>query len=62
MPVSLAGLYQTCTDAAICVEIDGDDVWIPRSVIEDGPDTDTLKRGDHVDVEVRSWWADKEGL
>jgi hypothetical protein len=43
------------TDAAQLYEIDGDKVWIPKSVILDENDG-----GDFI--LVKSWWAEKEGL
>lgn len=36
----------------------GDEVWVPRSVCEDG---DSLEKGD-TDVRVEPWFAEKEGM
>lgn len=47
------------TEMAVLCEVDGDEVWIPRSVIEDGEDLET---GDTGDIEVAEWFAIKEGL
>lgn len=48
------------TDLALCFSIDGEEVWVPKSVIEDG---DSISKGDEdLKVEVASWFAEKEGL
>lgn len=36
----------------------GDEIWIPRSVAVDG---DEITEGD-TDVEVQTWFAEREGL
>ena len=41
------------TDLALLFMIDGDEVWIPKSVVVDWDD-------DFVDLPT--WWAEKEGL
>lgn len=40
---------------------DGRSLWIPRSVIEDGEDLDESKFGGG-EIEVKSWFAEKEDL
>lgn len=41
------------TAMACLFKVDGEDLWIPKSVIDDWSD-------DWVDV--ATWWAEKEGL
>ena len=41
------------TDMAVKFRIDGEELWIPKSVIDDWSD-------DWVDVQ--RWWAEQEGL
>jgi hypothetical protein len=47
------------TELAICIEIDGDSQWIPRSLI----DGDPPEKGDgDGTILVALWFAEKEGL
>ena len=48
------------TAKAILVEIDGDEVWIPKSVIHD--DSEVSAGGDEGDLVVAQWFAEREGL
>ena len=41
------------TDAAVLVEIDGEERWIPKSVTEDW---------DGTTATVAVWWLEKEGM
>lgn len=47
------------TDLAVLAEINGEEYWIPRSVIEDGDD---LEEGDSGEIEIAEWFARKEDL
>lgn len=48
------------TDMALLLVIDGDELWVPKSVIADA---DTYGEGDEdVTVSVQMWFAEKEGL
>ncbi len=48
------------TDAAFLFQIDGEEKWVPKSVLEGA---DTFDLGDEdVEVEVAVWFADKEEL
>lgn len=70
MGVIVAGEVIHTTELAVLVRVERDpqlpgfaplpprEIWIPRSVCEDGDD---LEEGD-TSVVVRSWWADREGL
>ncbi|WP_048647528.1 hypothetical protein [Nitratireductor soli] len=46
------------TDAAVLVDLDDQEIWIPRSVCLEG---DTLDVGD-TDLIVADWWLEQEGL
>lgn len=48
------------TDKALLVKIEGDEVWIPQSVIHD--DSEVYKQGDEGDLVIYRWFAEKEGL
>lgn len=48
------------TDLALLVELDGEEVWIPKSVIDD--DSEVYRVGDEGTLVVHEWWAEKEGL
>jgi hypothetical protein len=45
---------------ALLVVIDGDEVWVPKSVIHD--DSEVYQGGDTGTLMVKSWWAAKNGL
>lgn len=45
--------------AVMIEEPDGRQIWIPKSVIDDGAD---LEVGLKQDIEVAKWFADKECL
>jgi len=52
--------YDECkhvTDQAALLIIDGDEVWLPLSVVEDAPEV-----GDSGLIDVAEWFALKEGL
>ena len=58
---SVSGTVVRTTDAAVLVEIDGSEKWIPFSIMIDCSD-DNPERGDDIDVTVPQWWAAREGL
>lgn len=49
------------TDLAFLVRIDGDELWMPKSVVEGGGELDILGFQD-IELEVAEWFAKKEGL
>ncbi len=55
-------VIKTTPDAVGVVERDADEdeeiTWIPRSVIDEGW---AVEPGEQ-DLEVRTWWAEREGL
>lgn len=49
------------TDRAILVEIEGEEVWVPKSAIEEESEVWSQKNGSG-DLIVARWWAEKRGL
>jgi hypothetical protein len=49
------------TDKALLVEVEGHEVWCPKSVIDDDSEVFSAKHGEG-ELVVASWWAEKEGL
>lgn len=48
------------TEKAMLVEIDGEEVWVPLSVVADA---ETYEEGDtDVTISVQEWWAEKNDL
>jgi hypothetical protein len=45
--------FETETHRAVLFKVDGEKLWVPKSVVDDWTD-------DWVDVQ--RWWAEKEGL
>ncbi len=53
----IGGIFLQETEDAILLEVDGDDIWLPKSQIEyDG------ERGDYMEVEVPDWLCEQKGL
>lgn len=53
----IGGTFLQETDEAILLDVDGDEVWLPKSQIEfDG------ERGDYIEVEVPDWLCEQKGL
>ncbi len=58
---------KAATDAALLLEIEGDEYWCPRSVITDGTEYEFDKLeadfGDTSDeFYIKRWWLEKQGL
>lgn len=48
------------TDQAIAIDMGDDEwTWLPRSVVEDGDD---MEEGEEYEINVQTWFAEKEGL
>uniref|UniRef100_A0A6M3M5S0 Uncharacterized protein n=1 Tax=viral metagenome TaxID=1070528 RepID=A0A6M3M5S0_9ZZZZ len=48
---------------AVLLNVNGDEIWIPRSVLVDPEDGDGMERGDPADqVAVLAWFAEDRGL
>jgi hypothetical protein len=49
------------TDKALLVDLDGSEVWVPKSVVHD--DSEVWSAENAVgDLVVKYWWAAKNGL
>ena len=59
----LSGVYQTCTDRALCVRIDECDYWFAYSVIhiEEAAGA-PLVRGDVIRFLAPAWLIERHGL
>jgi len=49
------------TERALLVEVEGEEVWVPKSVIDDDSEVYSVKSGAGTMV-VRRWWAENAGL
>lgn len=47
-------------DKAILVSYEGEEQWIPKSLIE-GDDYETLSKGDCIDLDIPLWKAEELG-
>ena len=56
--------FLTQTERAILVhsEIDDDNYWIPKSVVEVSCGFDELEEGEAYSFMVATWFAEKEGM
>lgn len=54
-------LYVNHSDDALCVIYEGQEIWIPQSVITNISDfdLDEVDFDDKMELEIESWWADK---
>lgn len=48
------------TDKALLVEIEGEEHWIPKSMVDD--DSEVYSVGDEGQLVISEWFAKKEGL
>lgn len=48
------------TDKAILVDIDGDQHWVPKSVVDD--DSEVWEEGQEGELVIAGWFADKENI
>lgn len=56
------GQLLKATEMAILVEVEGDEIWIPKSQIHDDSDVwDDVHDGTEGAVFVSLWWAEKQG-
>ena len=58
MSVSVSGTVVAATDLALLVEVDGEQIWFPRSKCEYTNDAPMS----HTDLEIPEWLAEKHGL
>jgi len=52
---------ETAKALLVYLESDGEEHWIPKSVIHDDSEVYSMKAGDG-ELIVEGWWAEKEGL
>ncbi len=56
------GLVLRTSELAVHVQVEGEEIWVPKSVLTDEGDIDEdSEKGDEGDIVVRTWWAEKEG-
>ena len=55
--VALEGQTMRETEKAVLINFDGDEQWVPKSLLEDWPD-----EGRIGDIIVKEWWARQEGF
>ena len=48
------------TEKAIKCEIEGEEFWIPKSVIHE--DSEVYEEGTEGSLIIKRWWAEKNGL
>jgi len=48
------------TEKAILVEIEGEEFWVPKSVIHE--DSEVFEENTEGTLIVKLWWAEKNGL
>lgn len=51
---------KAATGAAILVEIEGEDFWIPITQVHD--DSEVYRKGTEGTLIINDWWAEKKGL
>ncbi len=58
------GRYLAKTEKAFLLDVQGKEIWIPRSIIHGADDEmiDRLSRGDDFQPRVREWFVDKNKL
>lgn len=49
------------TDGAVLLDVDGQEVWVPRSLI-DGEGDELERRQGPGEIEVQKWFLEREGL
>lgn len=56
--------FKTRTKDAVLIAFDGDEAWIPRSVLSYRSDKEVekLKRGENFTLQLKEWFAEKINL
>jgi hypothetical protein len=57
---TVEGVFLHEGNMAVLIEVDNEEVWIPKSCCDDA--WDGLDRGDPITLEVATWFAEKKGL
>lgn len=55
----IGGTFLQETDEAILLDVDGDEIWLPKSQLEY---YDKAERGGYIEAEVPDWLCDQKGL
>jgi len=50
------------TEKALLCEIDGEDIWVPKSVIHDDSEVYDDEDNSQGLLAVKKWWAESNGL
>ena len=62
-PVTVSVEFVTHTAGAVLVKDAGNEIWIPKSQIQnDDDDWDSFELGDIVDIDIPEWLAEDKGL
>jgi len=62
MSVDITAKFLRSTDRAICVEYNGESVWLPLSQLEYVPDLGPLLIGVDIDLSLSDWIAGQKGI
>lgn len=55
-------LVLTVTEKAVLVQVEGEEIWVPKSILhEDSEIDEESEKDDEGDVLVKTWWAEQEG-
>lgn len=57
----IEGVIQHITKKAVLINVGGDEVWVPMSVIFED-DLAELEVGELMEINIAEWFAEKEGL
>ena len=62
--VSISATVRAFSPDAVCIEVEGDDFWVPRSCIHGRDDIAlrALEVGTEHEFQVRRWLAEKKGM
>lgn len=59
MPASVTATIKRVTQGAVLLVVDGDEQWVPHSLIEQDIDKDC--EGEEMDVDIATWKARELG-
>lgn len=65
--MSATARFEDCTvlkesDKAFLIDIEGEEYWVPKSVIHDDSEVYDNDEHDSGTLVVHLWWAEKQGL
>lgn len=61
-PVEIEVTFIKCTSAAVLIEYDESEIWLPRSQLEFHGNFDHCQRGELVEIELPEWLAYEKDL